>query len=80
MTEDEEYEVKASLEEKLDDLAEQSDDFYVPIKDRIIGVLCIVGGGYVIQSGGTVNAGYAVVPMSFCLCCSVLLQSISRKK
>lgn len=44
MTEEEEYEVKASLEEKLDDLAEQSDDFYVPIKDRIIGVLCIIGG------------------------------------
>ncbi|MBE6551016.1 MAG: hypothetical protein E7665_02650 [Ruminococcaceae bacterium] len=44
MTEDEEYEVKVSLGEKLDDLAEQSDDFYVPIKDRIIGVLCIIGG------------------------------------
>lgn len=50
------------------------------ILTTVFAVLCIVGAGYVIQSGGTVNAGYAVVPMSFCLCCSVLLQSISRRK
>jgi len=46
----------------------------------VFSVLCIVGAGYVLKSGGTVNAGYAVVPMSLCLCCSVLLHSISRKK
>lgn len=50
------------------------------ILTTVFAVLCIVGAGYVIQSGGTVNAGYAVVPMCLCLCCSVLLQSISRKK
>ena len=46
----------------------------------VFAVLCFVGAGYVLANDGTVNAGYAVVPMSFCLCCSVLLQSISRKK
>lgn len=46
----------------------------------VFAVLCFVGAGYVLANDGTVNAGYAVVPMSLCLCCSVLLQSISRKK
>lgn len=46
----------------------------------LFAVLCFIGAGYVLKSGGTVNAGYAVVPMSLCLCCSVLLHSISRKK
>ena len=46
----------------------------------LFAVLCFVGAGYVLTNGGTVNAGYAVVPMSLCLCCSVLLQRISRKK
>ena len=50
------------------------------ILTTVFAVLCIVGAGYVLKSGGTVNAGYAVVPMCLCLCCSVLLQSISRRK
>ncbi len=50
------------------------------ILTSVFAVLCFVGAGYVLKNGGTVNAGYAVVPMCLCLCCSVLLQSISRKK
>lgn len=46
----------------------------------VFAVLCFVGAGYVLVNDGAVNAGYAVVPMCLCLCCSVLLQSISRKK
>ena len=46
----------------------------------LFAVLCFVGAGYVLANDGEVNAGYAVVPMCLCLCCSVLLQSISRKK
>ena len=45
----------------------------------VFAVLCFVGAGYVLVHDGAVNAGYAVVPMCLCLCCSVLLQSISRK-
>ena len=45
----------------------------------VVAVLCFVGAGYVLVNDGAVNAGYAVVPMCLCLCCSVLLQSISRK-
>lgn len=46
----------------------------------VFAVLCFVGAGYVLVNDGAVNAGYAVVPMCLCLCCSVLLQSICRKK
>ena len=46
----------------------------------LFAVLCFIGAGYVLKSGGEVNAGYAVVPMCLCLCCSVCLQSIHRKK
>ena len=46
----------------------------------VFAVLCFVGAGYVLVNDGAVNAGYAVVPMSLCLCCSVLLQITNRKK
>ena len=46
----------------------------------LFAMLCFIGAGYVLVNGGAVNAGYAVVPMCLCLCCSVLLQSIIRKK
>ena len=50
------------------------------ILTTVFAVLCFVGAGYVHATDGAVNAGYAVVPMCLCLCCSVLLQSICRKK
>ena len=46
----------------------------------LFAVFCFVGAGYVLVNDGAVNAGYAVVPMCLCLCCSVLLHSICRKK
>ena len=46
----------------------------------LFAVLCFIGAGYVLKSGGEVNAGYAVVPMCLCLCCSTLLQTTNRKK
>ena len=45
----------------------------------VFAVLCFIGAGYVLANGGEVNAGYAVVPMCLCLCCSVFLQRINRK-
>ncbi len=46
----------------------------------LFALLCIIGAGYVLVNEGTVNAGYAVVPMSACLTCSFLPQCVSRKK
>ena len=34
---------EALLNDKLDSMAERADDFYVPIRDKIMGVLCIIG-------------------------------------
>ncbi len=42
-------------------------------------VLTLVGCGYVIVNQGTVNAGYAVVPMLFAIVCSVWLRSLKKK-
>lgn len=41
----------------------------------IFTVLTFLGAGYVIYSGGRVNAGYAVVPMTFALASNVLYRS-----
>ena len=41
----------------------------------IFTVLTFVGAGYVIYNGGRVNAGYAVVPMTFALASSVFYRS-----
>lgn len=43
MTEEEEYLAEAELDDRLDDMAERTRDFYVPLRDKIIGVLCIIG-------------------------------------
>ncbi len=39
----EEAEANKALGQKISDLVERSDDFYVPIYDKIMGILCIVG-------------------------------------
>ena len=36
------------LDDKLDGLSERAEDFYVPMRDRILAVVCIVG----IEAGG----------------------------
>ncbi len=45
----------------------------------IFTVLTFAGGGYVIVNHGTVNAGYAVIPMLFALVCLVGLKSLKKK-
>lgn len=42
----------------------------------VFGILTICGGIYVFITGGQANAGYAVIPMVFCLTFSLL----ARKK
>ena len=39
------------------------------IMTLVFGVLTFVGAGYVLYNRGQVNAGYAVIPMIFCLGC-----------
>lgn len=43
MTEAEEAAAEAVLDEKLSDMAERTEDFYVPLRDKIMGILCILG-------------------------------------
>ncbi|MFX4263726.1 hypothetical protein ACOBQJ_16185 [Pelotomaculum propionicicum] len=42
----------------------------------VFGILTICGGIYIFITGGQANAGYAVLPMVFCLTFS----SLARKK
>lgn len=46
----------------------------------IFAVLTVVGAIYVITSDGTANAGFAVVPMVFCLTCSGGYRGYKEKK
>jgi len=39
----EEKRIDESIDDKLDSMAERTEDFYVPIYDKIMGVLCIIG-------------------------------------
>ncbi len=43
MTPLEEEAAEAALDDKLDNMAERAEDFYVPLRDKIMGALCIVG-------------------------------------
>ncbi|MBE6598784.1 MAG: hypothetical protein E7638_05030 [Ruminococcaceae bacterium] len=43
MTAEEEAAEEASIDSKLDDMAERTEDFYVPIRDKVMGILCILG-------------------------------------
>ena len=43
MTEEEEEMAEAALDDKLYAMSERTEDFYVPVRDKIMGVLCIVG-------------------------------------
>ena len=41
-------------------------------------ILTFIGGGYVIVNRGTVNAGYAVIPMLFALVCLIGLKYLKK--
>ena len=43
MTEAEEERTEAALDDRLDGLAERTQDFYVSIPEKIMGILCILG-------------------------------------
>lgn len=43
MTDAEESHAEAALDDKLDQMAERTEDFYVPLRDKILGVLAILG-------------------------------------
>jgi len=45
----------------------------------IFSVLTIIGAVYVLRSGGTVNAGYAVVPCTISLALQAVFQSKYRE-
>lgn len=42
MTDEEEAAADAALDDKLEDMAERTEDFYVPLRDKIMGVLSIL--------------------------------------
>ena len=43
MSKEEQEAVEAALDDKLDGMAERAEDFYVPLRDKIMGVICIIG-------------------------------------
>lgn len=43
LTEAEEAAAEEALDDKLEAMAERTEDFYVPLRDKIMGVLCIIG-------------------------------------
>lgn len=43
LTEQETRLEEAALENKLDGMADRTDDFYVPLRDKIMGIICILG-------------------------------------
>lgn len=43
LTEAEEAAAEAVLDEKLSDMADRTEDFYVPLRDKIMGILCVLG-------------------------------------
>jgi len=43
MTEAEEEAAEDALDDKLDAMSERTEDFHVPLRDKIMGALCIVG-------------------------------------
>ncbi len=45
----------------------------------VFAVLTFAGAGYVLYTGGRASAGFAVIPMVFCLACSLGCRA-SRKK
>lgn len=46
----------------------------------IFGILTICGAIYIFYTGGRANAGYAVIPMIFCLLFSQRTRSINKHK
>lgn len=46
----------------------------------IFGVLTICGAIYVFYTGGKANAGYAIIPMIFCLFFSQWSRSITKQQ
>ncbi len=43
MPEAEEELTEAALDDKLEGMSERTEDFYVPLRDKIMGALCIIG-------------------------------------
>ncbi len=43
MTDAEEEAAEEALDDKLETMAERTEDFYVPLRDKIMGVICIIG-------------------------------------
>jgi len=43
MSADEAAEAEAAIDDKIDGLAERAEDFYVPLRDKIMGVISIIG-------------------------------------
>lgn len=43
MTAEEEKEAETVLDEKLTHMSERMEDFYVPLRNKVMGILCIVG-------------------------------------
>lgn len=50
------------------------------IMSIIFMLLTFAGAGYVLINHGTVNAGYAVIPMAFCLVWVGVYSGQNRKK
>ena len=46
----------------------------------IVWILAIIGAVYVLSLKGTINAGYAVVPMAIGLACFSAYNAMSNKK
>jgi ABC-type Mn2+/Zn2+ transport system permease subunit len=46
----------------------------------VFGILTICGGIYVLITGGQANAGFAVVPMAFCVVFSVWARKSHKGK
>ena len=43
MSEAEASRIEAALDDKLENMSDRTDDFYVPFRDKLMGVLCIFG-------------------------------------
>lgn len=50
------------------------------IMTLVFGILTFVGAGYVLYNSGQVNAGYAVIPMIFCIGCLSSYNVLKKKE
>ena len=52
----------------------------VKIMAVVFGILTICGGIFVLATGGQANAGYAIIPMVFCLVFSAMVRKSQKDK